>query len=318
MIGQLKKEVKMNFQHLVPHAPISESRKTQIEDVLRAGNKLLESHHEKMKRAAGIKKHSRVAFLKMVSDAFRPGEDVAVAGVVVPLDDAEKILLVPKVEWELLSSFSNMIDKIVRRWSRRDRDVCLSQEDLIGEAYTAAKRATTHFVNPNVRFSTFLHWCVSRHLSKICCRTNGLSSLSASAVKLKLKYRELSSREGANFDSVVCEMNLSASEVSKLQAVLCRAQSSTVLDKSMSDLAVAHDPHGKDSGLLDRVRKLELSGLERAVLEGFLDSSSSSLGLNSISKNLINPETGKPYSRMAFTYAFRRVKKKVAEICKNA
>jgi hypothetical protein len=310
--------MKHDFQYLVPHAPISESRKMEIEDILRAGNKLLKEHHEAMKRASGVKRHSRVSFLKMVSDSFRPGEDVAVRGIVVPAADAEKILLVGKVEWELLSSFSNMINKIVLRWTQRDRDVCLSREDLVGEAYAAAKRATTHFINPNVRFCTFLHWCVSRHLSKVCCRTNGLSSLSASAVKLKLKYRELSSREGANFDSVVCEMNLSASEASKLQAVLCRVQSSTVLDKSMSDIAVAAEPNVKDSGLLDRVRKLELSGLERAVLEGFLESSSSGLGLSSISKNLINPDTQKPYSRMAFTFAFRRVKEKVAKICKDA
>jgi len=315
MLNPLKKEatMKRDFQCLVPHTPISESRKMEIEDILRDGNALLKEHHEKMKRASGIKKHSRVSFLKMVSDSFRPKEDVEVGGVVIPFADAEKILLVGKVEWELLSSFSNMINKIVRRWSRKNRDVCLSHEDLIGEAYAASKRATTHFINPNVRFCTFLHWCVSRHLSKVCCRTNGLSSLSASSVRLKLKYRELSSREGANFDSVVREMNLSSSEASKLQAVLCKAQSSAAL----SDLAVAAEPGGKDSGLLARVRKLEFSGLERAVLEGFLESSSSGLGLGSISKNLINPDTNKPYSRMAFTFAFRRVKEKIAKICND-
>ena len=296
--------MKHDFQNLVPHVPVGESRKAEIEDILRTGNRLLKRHHEAMKRASGLKKHSRVAFLKMVSESFRPGEDVAVGGIVVPAADAESILSVGKVEWELLGSFSSMITQIVRRWSR-GRDVCLSYDDLTGEAYVAAKLATIHFIDENVRFCTFLHGCVSRHLSKICGQTNSLSALSPSVVRLRLKCRKLMSREGANFDSVVKEMRLSKFELSRLRAAMCEVRGSS-FDDSASNL---DDPF-VESGLLEKVGKIEFSDLERAVLEGFLGD-----GLGSVAKKLVNPATQKPYSRMAFTFAFRRVKEKIAEVC---
>jgi hypothetical protein len=62
---------------------------------------------------------------------------------------------------------------------------------------------------------------------------------------------------------------------------------------------------------------MNLTDLEKAVLEGFMQSSSK-LGINSVAKNVVNPKTGKPFSRMAVTYSWRRVKEKINNFRKVA
>ena len=61
----------------------------------------------------------------------------------------------------------------------------------------------------------------------------------------------------------------------------------------------------------------EFSELEKAVLEGFMNSSNN-LGISIVAKNLINPRTGKPYSRMACTYAWKRIKEKIKKFSSAA
>jgi ribosome maturation protein Sdo1 len=54
----------------------------------------------------------------------------------------------------------------------------------------------------------------------------------------------------------------------------------------------------------------EFTDLENAVLDGFI-SSSGRMGISSISKNIINPKTGKPYTRMAASLAWKKIKNKI-------
>ena len=68
---------------------------------------------------------------------------------------------------------------------------------------------------------------------------------------------------------------------------------------------------------LDSLDSIEMSQLEKAVLDGFLQSSKG-MGLNSISKNIINPKTGKPFTRMAASLAWKRVKEKIKNYKKAA
>jgi hypothetical protein len=71
----------------------------------------------------------------------------------------------------------------------------------------------------------------------------------------------------------------------------------------------------------DVISKLDLSELERAVLNGFLQSkhnSKTSLGLGTFAKNLINPSTGKPYSRAGLSLAWNRIKDKISNFCDHS
>lgn len=305
----------------VPYHPISENRKIQIEDILRKGNVVLALYHDKMKKRNNIARHDRTKFLNAIVDQAKNSTEVVVHGIEISQEDVRKIIEIKNLEWEILCGFSRLIAKIALKKSKQEFDLSLSLDDLIGEAYHATLHAISHYTKADTRFITFLHHCVRRHLNRICNKTNGLSDLSAGAVKLKSEFTKLSCEEGSTFDSVVSKMNLSEKEISLLPSLLCKVQNMTSLEKNESEVVVVDkitaefaQKDESPQNVMRIVDDLELTELERAVLEGFVKSSSSKLGLNLVSKTLINPKTNKPYSRMAFTFAWRRIKEKIAKV----
>ena len=295
----------------IPYRPLTSERKTHLENTLRESNALLKSYHEKVNEEI-----SRVDFFKKIYSE-RILDCVTVNGVNIPKDDLNKILEIKNIEWEILCGFSKLIAKLSNKWSNRDIDLSLSFDDLFSEAVKASLFAMIHFTESNISFCTFLHHCVNRQLSKICNKTNGLSHLSAGAVELKKKYLKLCAEEGSNFDSVVKKLNLNEKDVRILRHILSKVKNQSVLEENeneLEQLAVdnSEEVHS-DSNILQLVKEIEFSDLEKSVLDGFMNSSSGKLGLNSISRNLINPRTNKPYSRMAFTLAWKRIKEKISK-----
>jgi folate-dependent phosphoribosylglycinamide formyltransferase PurN len=311
------------YDMLVPYYPISSERKKELETILREGNVLLDSYHKKMKELNNLSRHDRTKFLNSIFKQSKSSQNdtLVVNGVAIDQNDLKKILEIKNLEWEILCGFSRLITKIAIKKSKQEFDLSLSLDDLIGEAYHATLHAISHYTKSDTKFITFLHHCVRRHLSRVCNKTNGLSDFSAGAVKLRAKYNKLASEEGANFDSVVSKMHISEREIATLPALLCKVQNMTTLEKGDCDLVIidnsfdeTQNKEEKPNNMMRIVSDLELTELERAVLEGFVKSSSSKLGLNSVSKTLINPKTNKPYSRMAFTFAWRRIKEKIAKV----
>jgi DNA-directed RNA polymerase specialized sigma subunit len=306
----------LNTDSLVPYVPVSEDRKSQLENILRAGNNILKTYHEKMKISMGLSKHNRTAFLNAIAQSYVFGHDLSINGIVIPSDHVEKIALVKKVESEVVCAYANLINKVAQRWSRKEgADVALSSEDLKGEAYQASLSAISHFTE-DVKFSTFLHHCIQRHMSHICRVSNGLSNFSDGTAKLKQEYFMLSAEEGSTFDSVVKKMQIGEKEIGTLQASLSTVQNMTSLDKedkAQIQIVDDYEEPENENNILAVIKSIEMSDLERAVLNGVLNSPSTKLGIGSFSKDLINPETNKPYSRMAFSLAWKRIKKKIAD-----
>jgi DNA-directed RNA polymerase specialized sigma subunit len=309
----------MNTDTIVPYVPVSEERKLQLEIILREGNVLLKKYHEEMKILLNIAKHNRTSFLNSIAKNYIPGEDLDFEGIIIPHEDAEKIVLVKKIEGEVICAYANLINKLAQRWKKQESDISLSVEDLKSEAYHAALAAIAHFTK-EVRFSTFLHHCIQRHMSRLCRTSNGLSSFSDGAVKLKSEYARLSKEEGATFDSITQKMNISEKEIRILQICLSSIQNMTSLEKEDKSKIVIIDDckePEKENKILDIIKKIEFSELEKAVLDGVISSPNTKLGLGCVSKKLINPNTNKPYSRMAFSLAWKRIKKKINDAYKN-
>lgn len=306
----------MNFENIVPYIPVSNDRKIELENILRVGNNLLKKYHEQVKSAREISRYSRTVFLNDIYSNYCAEKDMFISNVKIPSNDVEKIVLVKKVEEEVICAYANLINKLSRGWLREGLDITLSCEDLKSEAYQATLDAIAHFTE-EVRFSTFLHHCIQRHMYRVCRSSNGLSNFSDGTIKLKYEYSTLSSEEGATFDSVVQKMKIEDKEVKILQTVLAGIQNMTTLDKEeKNQISIVDDNNEEpevENNIMDVVENLEWSPLERAVLNGVLNSPNTKLGIGSISKNLINPETNKPYSRMAFSLAWKRIKKKISD-----
>jgi hypothetical protein len=163
-----------------------------------------------------------------------------------------------------------------------------------------------------------------------------MSKLNKKSIALKRKYIETKKSMSceSNFDEVVNLMNISKKEVDLLKSTLDISKNLCSYDESHGfDKHYAGIDGGKkyfDSGCrggkfisasnynsiesldLKEVEHLDLSDLEKAVLEGFVKSSNK-LGINSVAKTLVNPKTGRPFTRMAVTYAWRRIKTKISK-----
>lgn len=306
-------EMNLNTDFYIPYRPLKDKTKRDLEKTIRESNSLLEHHHQKMKSAQGISRHNKTFFLADVQKFYVPGRDLEIGGITIPSEDASVILRTKELEWDMLCAYSRLIEKLTFRWVENLSDGSLSREDLESEAVGAAINALAHYTKEE-RFSTYLHHCVNRHLSKVFNKTNGMSDLPNRAIKLRREYKKLICKEGATFDSVVEEMGISMKEVGVLRASLCIARNVTSLgdsglDNDGQDLCPTVSPEtvNLDPSILAMV---ELSSFERAVLDGFLVSG----GKTSASKSLINPETQKPYSRMACSYAWKRVREKIEKV----
>ena len=295
----------------IPFVSLSEEEKLGLERSLRERNCLLAHYHELFKAANNLHKHKKCEFFNMVLDSN--GASLSLNGVNIPSEDVAKMSEIKDIEWKLICGFSKLITKVAHKWQGAADDASIGVEDLEGEALQTAVYSAIHFTKEE-RYSTFLYHCVNRHMAKLCSRTGSLSGVSRGCAKTRRKYQRLLMEEGATFDSVVVKMGLSEQQIRRLQFSLTKVRTASDVTEGEKELTVVDNqvaPSEKyETSVLDSlIPKLELSELERAVLEGFMKSPTSRLGIGSISKNLINPKTNKPYTRMAFTLAWQRVKK---------
>jgi DNA-directed RNA polymerase specialized sigma24 family protein len=294
----------MRFNLPIPYVPVSEERKAELEKSLRHANLLVQEHARK----SGVD-----------CDFFR--EQVLSNSVEVSPQDAETIRVAKEMEWEILCAFSNLIAKVVNRWAAKTCDSSLSHEDLANEALARAVKAVRGFTQDGIKFCTFLHICVNRRLSELCVKSGTVSRIPRSVARMKMQYMTLANEEGSTFDSVVQKMGLSQKRVAELIFALKGVSGDLDYDRDMrivdeSD-ELREDLDGDKPGIMSVLGSLELSELEKAVLEGFLRSEGK-MGLSEVSKKLINPNTKKPYSRMAFSLAWARVKEKIVKAYSEA
>jgi hypothetical protein len=302
----------------IPYRPLEDKAKRDLEKTIRDSNILLERYHEDMKRSQGISRHNRTTFLAEIKKAYKPGKDLEIAGVVIPERDASEIIKVKDMEWDVLCAYSRMIDKLAYKWCENISDGSLSSDDMKSEAVGAAINALSHYTKEE-RFSTYLHHCVNRHLSKVFNKTTGMSDLSSRTIKLRREYKRLECEEGATFDGIVSKMGISEKDAKLLRASLCSVKNITSLGEEGCEVHPADKEDDDSVSELDGrifsiMNKIELSNFERAVLEGYLSSG----GKTSASKSMINPETKKPYSRMACSYAWKRVMEKIEKAYSKA
>lgn len=300
---------------MIPFVKMNERQKSDLESELKECNRVLASYHEIFKTSNGIKKQSRFEFFKIILSK-NPGEGVELGGgVTISPEDSKKIARIKEIEWQLIQGFSRMISKIARKWAEKEYHG-FDFDDLEGEALSAAVHSTIYF-GKEQRYSTFIYHCVNRRLARFCSGSEGLAGVSRDVLKTKKEYQALRLEEGSTFDGTVQKMGLSDREIRRLIFSLNRVHQSC--DEKGCEFLVADDAQNSGpnevpflAGILD---SLELTDIERAVLDGFMNSPTGTLGLGSVARTLVNPKTNKPYTRMSFTYAWQRVKKKIQEAC---
>lgn len=294
-----------NLCDLVPPAAIEGSRLKEIEGLLCEASAAAERHYK------GSSARSMSDFFAEFIRAHRQGQSVFANGVSIPSEDAEKMVRVKSLESELLSGFSRMIDQLVRRAASKYRRDC---EDLVGEAYGAFFDAMILY-NGRARFSTFLHKCVGRRLSRACSDSSTIR-VPQKVRRATMRVVDRMQRSGVSFDEAVESEGIPPGKVSGLVAAMTRVSSATELDIRESEMASSEDRH-MPRGVMKIVDDTRLTPLERAVTRGFMNSPAGRMCLGEGCGGMLNPSTGRPYSRAAMSAAWRQARKKLAKALKD-
>lgn len=306
---------------MIPYKRLSEDRKKYLDDIMRVGNLILKKYHQKFKNNLSIPKYSRIKFLNLIfKECENKSQDISVQGVFIPKEDVQKILNVKNVEWEILCAYSAAIQKLSNK--HRPSDSSMSQDDIMSEAVKSAIIAIYHFTEENVKFITFLQHCVKRHLTY---KIGFLSRLSKRAYDLLFKYEKAKNELNGplNFENIVEYMDLSEKEIQILKKALSKTNNFSELEINEKTFLSPEKISNQEDKIQIKeiISKLELSPLEKAVLSGFLFSKNNgktSMGLGTFAKNIINPSTGRPYSRQSLSLAWNRIKEKISNSYKAA
>lgn len=303
----------------IPHVGLSKKEKIEIKKIISRSSLILKNYHDKVDQEKN--KVNRFNFFLNILKKNKNIKEICVFGVRIEKADAEEIKKIKSLEWRVLQGHSNLMFKLSKKWSMNNikNDPCLCLEDIQSEATKAVIQSLPYYTDTNVELSTFLYHNINRHLCRFCNKTNGMSNFSDKILQLKMKYEQLSNEEGSSFDSTIKKMKLSDKEIFNLCRILNNIKNISSMCKEEVDQVVFEDnkffvpDFESNAKIMDAISKIEFSNLEKAVLEGVLQSSScgKNLGLSSFSKKLINPKTQKPYSRMAFSNAWKKIKNKI-------
>lgn len=285
-----------SFCDVVPPSDMGDSRLREVESLLARCSGVLGGYLED----SGL--GSRPKFFMELMRKHRPGSGCLVGSAEVSAEDASQMMMVKEAEGELLGHFSKMTQQVVARRARahgKDGDA------LHADAYEAFFTAMLNY-DGSVRFSTYLQTCLSHNINRACMKD--------SFVRVPAEVRRLSMRvvgrmgEGATFDEAV--EGLDEDAVRGVVASMRRVQTATDLEVNESEMAVVEDRESVE-WVGRALEGVNFTRLERAALQGFMDAPCGVMGLSSALKGLINPDTGKEYSRAAISAAWAQARKKI-------
>ncbi len=329
---------------VIPHNKLSKSDVFKISQELSVANLILKKHHRKMTTRKGRKGYrdsegNSFTVIDLLNLIYknRKEDGIEIKGISIDAEDVEKLCNIKEKEYLLLSNYSHMFYTLSKKHFLSTS--LYDMEDLQNECITACLKAMYGYFESNKHSAqraslfTFLYRSVNNHLIKLS-RTM-LSSLDRKAVKIKCRFIDLKNENpNLTFDDLVSKLNLSPKELK----ILTCALSSTVyresdynreeIDSSLianqvvveeeKELEELDVPRGSYQLIMKNMGEIicNLSELEKQVLRGYLNekcpsSKKSNRGIGKFAKDLINPKTNKPYSRMAISYAWKRVQEKI-------
>jgi DNA-directed RNA polymerase specialized sigma subunit len=285
-----------NFCDLLPPSSLEGGRLLEIESSLAACTAKISGYHE-MSRI-----RSRLDFYREFLRVHRDGQACVVGNANIPTEDARTMMTPKEVEGELLAQFSRLIKKTAGRIALGHG---MEAGDLTSEAYEAFFRAMLNYTG-RTRFSTFLQNCLEKNLARARTRD--------SLVRVPREVRRLSMRvvglmeSGRTFDEAV--EGLAEKDVRRVVASMRRVQGAGDLQMDESELAAVED--GENAVWIGMaLQGVQFTRLEREALRGFMESPAGVMGLSSNLKDLVNPATGRPYSRAAVSAAWAQARKKI-------
>jgi len=289
---------------MVPYKPIEKSRLLELEASVAAANKTMSEY-----RAVSSAGSVRDFFCEFVR-RYNEGSEVSLFGVVVPADRAAMIIVTKEVESEIIAGFSPMIQKLVRRFAL---NMGVDPEDFFGEAFKSFLDALVNY-DGSARFSTFLHRCLARHLQRVSMAGGG-TKVPYEIQRLTMRVVDRMSRDRVSFDEAVDSEGVTPKRLKKVVAAMSKVCTVSALDIKDSEIK-GRPERPSYTGVRGAIESANLGRLEKAVVEAFMASPTGEMGLSRGCAGMINPDTGRPYSRAAISSAWKQARKKLGPLLK--
>jgi len=336
----------------LPYREVSNRVKEVYEEVMRTGNLALLRWYEKSEKFRPRKKYGRMRFFyDILHDVGGEVNRVKMFGVTIPKTDIKKMLDVHNIEANVIEAYSQLARNICFKWAASAVDRSVSLGDLYNEASEALRKSIYYYTRSDVRFCTYVYWSIKRRMINCCNCPNPLSNLPQQAIDLRRRYRKakIELNRPVTFLEVVDFLGLNQSEVRILQASLVLVFNQDTVGNHQhsydeeSDFSTVcgsvfngtngsrcwqvagrrgfHPVFAPTDNLLladleTYLEKVDLSDIERKVLDGFLKDASNGWQTR-LARTLNNPNTDQPYTRMSVSLAWDRIIRKLKEVAED-
>jgi len=287
------------FCDLFPPTDIDQNRLKELEDIVADSSKILCNYHSLSK----IK--TKKKFYSSFLSNYSKNKDIIIEEVYITEKVCSSIYRLKEVEYELLSGFSRLIEKlIIDAAIKYNKD----STELHAEAYGSFVSALLNY-NASVKFCTYLYVSISQNLRKFCEKER-MAKVPLEIVNSAAKVKRLMRSEHLSFDEAIEKMKISEKKKMKIVRSFTKINTATDLAMENSDFSKIEQKESFD-WVLEIVNTVDLGTLEKAVLNAFLEAPQNRLGLAKGCRDLTNPNTGQPYSNTALSKAWKRVKNKI-------
>ena len=240
------------------------------------------------------------------------------------------------VEESVLSGFSALARSHAKRWSNDGSPNGITFVDYLQEAYAIVLGSMYAFTRDDVDLSTFIWWCLHNRMINVT-NQQGFIRLKNDDLALVVKYEKTKRDAGVpvTYDDVVKLMELSEDDSRHLSTLLSRVytENQIALNVNADDYSddeasggggdytacragvTDHDETGPSDARMtveDAIENAGLNDFEKIVVRASLEDDSHGWQIRLAEKS-VNPNTGKPYSRMWVTMAKDSAMKKLRE-----
>lgn len=302
---------------VIPYKALTAVEKKNFAVIMANGNIVAKAFYNAVRKSPQKpERYTYRQFRKEVKESN--GNEITLHGVVIPKKSVYEIMAVNDIEWPVLCGISNMISRIVNKCRKGNTFF----GDLYNEAVAKAIEAIHGYDKTEIEFTTYAWHTIYRKVIAVANQKT-LAGVNDEHYKLQKAFdaTKMMMNCPATFDEVCDTMNMSEKDrrILEMSSRKVFGQSDmswdddeehdyTVLSTTINDDWKPIIDHMDYSEI---IKDIKLSDLEKTVLNAFLTSSSKNGWKTTVADSIVNPRTGKKYTRAAPALILRRVLKKI-------
>jgi DNA-directed RNA polymerase specialized sigma subunit len=307
----------------IPAIKLDENRKGEQARIMQRGNLSLQSLHARIKERMGWSniRYKRLHCLEDLIQAMRQNSTATLHGVSIAPEDLQSICDVIALRDEILAGYSRMVVSLARKQVIAHPELTCTVQDYYDEGLSCLIKAIHYYTSLDTLFVTYAYHVVRRGLCKMSSKMGEMSDWDNDTRKLRRIYdaakQELN--RPTTFDEVVEYLELDATQQRKIRSALIEVIHVTDLSCDsdekgvgpvLDSLAICHPPVLLDPDQREAILMAPLTEFERAVLYKW--QMGGDWGWKAeVAREHINPNTGRPFTRMgasvALSSAFRKI-----------